>query len=285
MRNRGLRNPDRNAIISGLIALGGIVSVWLGAREMDALGHETGRTAALIALGLLAAILGTAMFVNFMRALRIFRDMRSGRTAIARWTVPPDEFARYREIDRRTAERGMDNDYRPPRNIPPGGVEVIFSEDAVLIGGAFFGLTTTGLSRFHDVRMTNSDPPMIEFGTVLTTMSNLRGFRMHHHGGTLRVPVATEAALQGSKLASRFQDVIERRIIVKPNFWSGRMKAGLVIAVIAAVAAAAGFALAERNQELGNVPLVLAVAGTICALGGLVMTILAWALRQRQLHG
>lgn len=285
MRNRGVRHPERNAALCGLIATCGIVSLWLGVREMNALGYETGRTATLIALGLLAAILGAAFLFNFLWAGRIFRAMRSGRSAIARWTVPPDQFARYREIDQRFAERGQNNDYRPPRSAPSGGVEVIFSEDGVLIGGVFFSLVTTGMSRFQSVDFIASDPPMIEFGTVLTWMTNLSAIRVHRTYGTLRVPVAAAAAMQGAKVVSRFTDVIERRVIVKPHFWTGRMKAGLIIAAVAGLLAAAGFALADRNQELGNVPLFLAVAGTVSAIGGLVMAALAWSLRERQRHG
>lgn len=285
MRNRGLGKPERNAAICGLVAVAGIIATWLGFREMSALGRETGRTSALVALGLLAAILGTAFFVNFMRAVRVFRDMRSGRTAIERWTVPADEFARYREIDGRFAARGSQNDYRPPRTVPPEGVEVIFADDGVLIGGRYFSLATTGISRIRTVGFIASDPPMIEFATVLTTVTNMTSVHIHHNRGRLRVPVAAKAAMPGHRVVNRYQDILDRRVIVNPHFWTGRIKGGLITAAISAVAAAAGFALKERNQELSNVPLMLAVAGTICAIGGLLMALMAWSLRRRQHYG
>lgn len=285
MRNRGVSNPARNMAICGVVGVAGIAAVAAGALEMQALGHETGRTAGLIALGLLAGILGITLCFNFWRAVRIVRDMRSGRTAIARWTLPPHEFDRFRVIDRRFAEREEDNDYKVPRTTPPDGVEVIFSEDGVLIGGVYFGLATTGVGRFSSVRWIDSDPPMIEFGTVLTTATNLGVVRIHHIHGTLRVPVAVSAAQQGDHVARRFRDVIERRVIVKPHFWTARLRAGLWIAGVCACFAAAGFALRARNQELANLPLVLAVAGTVLAIGGLVMAFLAWTLRARQRGG
>ena len=285
MRNSGVRNPARNMAICVVVGAAGIVAVVAGALEMRALGHETGRTATLIALGLFGGILGIAFCFNFWRAVRIFRDMRSGRTAIARWTLPPPEFDRFRTIDGRFAEREEANDYSVPRATPPEGVEVIFSEDGVLIGGTYFGLSTTGMGRFNGVRWIASDPPMIEFGTVMTTATNATTFRLRHIHGTLRVPVASSAAQQGDHVARRYRDVIDRRVIVKPGFWTGRLHAGLWIAGACAGLAAIGFALRERNQALHDVPLFLAVAGTILAIGGLVMAFLAWTLRQRQRHG
>ena len=282
MRNRGLRNPERNMAICGIVGAAGIAAVAWGALEMHALGHETGRTAAAIALGLFGGILGIAFFVNFWRAVRIFLDMRSGRTAVARWTLPPHEFDRFREIDRRFAQREEGNDYKVPGRTPPEGVEVIFSDDGVLIGGAFFSLATTGLSRFSGVRWIASDPPMIEFGTVVTAATNLSVARVYNTHGTLRVPVASAAAQQGDHVARRFRDIIERRVIVKPYFWTGRLRAGLWIAGVCACLAAIGFALRERNQELANIPLFLAVAGTIIAVGGLVMALIAAKLRWQQ---
>jgi hypothetical protein len=179
----------------------------------------------------------------------------------------------------------MRNDYKVPRRIPDEGVEVIFSEDGVLIGNAYFGLATTGVSRFTSVRMISSDPPMMEFGTALTTVTNISHVRVHHYRGTLRVPVAIGAGVEAARVAGRFQDVVARRTVVKPLFWTRRIKAGLVIAFLSGIAAAIGFALRERNDELSNLPLFLAVPGTIIGLGGLVLAFLAWVMRHRQFHG
>lgn len=285
MRNGGVRRPGRNALICGAVVLGGIVAVGLGWYEMTTLGHETGRSAASISLGLLAAILGTALFANFLWAARIVRAMRSGRTAIARWTVPAEQLQRYREIDGRFTEREVENDYRLPRTIPEDGLEVIFSEDGVLIGDSYFGLATTGMTRFQRVGYVASDPPMIEFGTAMTVPRNPGRFTLQTVRGTLRVPVSREAAQQADKIVRQYQDVIERRVIVKPDFWTVRIRGGLIVLAVCALLALTGFALADRNQELGNIPLFLAVAGTICAIGGAIMALIGWALRRKQLEG
>jgi hypothetical protein len=45
----------------------------------------------------------------------MFRDMRSGRSAIARWTLPAEEFRRFCEEERRVPARSiMTNFYKPP---------------------------------------------------------------------------------------------------------------------------------------------------------------------------
>ena len=69
---------------------------------------------------------------------------------------------------------------------------------------------------------------------------------------------------------------------MKPHFRTRRLRAGLWIAGVCACFAAIGFALRERNQERGNIPLFLAVAGTITAIGGLVMALIAAKLRWQQ---
>ena len=282
MRNRGLRNPRRSAIAFGLIAAAGAASVLLGIREMIAAGEETRLSVPLIGLGLFAAILGTALFGSFLWASRIVAAMRSGRTAIARWTVPADQFARFRESDRRFAEHGHDNDYRAPRVIDPAGVEVIFAEDAVLIGDTYFPLSTTGMSRILGARVISGDPPMIEFHTILSWISNVRGITVSKSFGKLRVPIAADCAVAGSRVTQFYQDIVERRTIVKPHFWTRRINFGLVFAAVSALIAAIGFLLRDRNQELANIPLVLAVAGTIFAIGGLLMAGLGRSQRNRQ---
>ncbi len=282
MRNRGLRNPTRKAILFGVIALAGMASVTLGIWEMVAAGGETRRSPAMMLFGLLAGTLGTALFVNYLRAARIVAAMRGGGAAIARWTVPPDQFARFRESDRRLSEHSHRNDYVPPRQVSPEGVEVIFGSDGVLIGDSFFPLSTSGTSRIIGAGVRSGDPAMIEFHRVLSRISNLHAITVTKSFGKLRLPIANDHAVEGSRVAQHFQDVIERRTIVKPQHWTNRINFGLVVTLVAAASAAIGFLLRERNQELANIPLVLAVAGTIITIGGLVMVALGRSQRSRQ---
>ena len=63
------------------------------------------------------------LFAYYASRVRVFRDLRSGRTAIARWTVPAEEFDRFREEQQRIpAASILTNFYRPPERTPAGGV-------------------------------------------------------------------------------------------------------------------------------------------------------------------
>lgn len=63
----------------------------------------------------------------------------------------------------------MTNFYKPPKTTSAGGVEVIFSDDGVLIGGGYFPLSPTGRRRLQSVRYIASNPPSIESGMVINT--------------------------------------------------------------------------------------------------------------------
>jgi hypothetical protein len=247
---------------------------------MNALGHETGSTAGRIGFGLFALILSTIFSLNFLWGYRIVENLRCGRTRFSSWTVPPADYDRFREIDGNFARRGDPNDYRALDAVPPEGIAVAFSRDGVLIGDRYFGLASTGLNRFDQAAMIRSDPPMIEFGMVTTSATNfstLRFFRIH---SVLRVPVASDAVMQAEKVAGHFQAVLRGEVIVNPGFWRRRIRIGLIGAAVCAALAALGFLLASRNDELDNIPLFLAVAGTILAIGGLILALMSWRFDQ-----
>lgn len=282
MRNRGLRRPGRSALICAAVAAGGAISVWSGVADMDAFDLETAVMDGRIGLGFIAASLGTLFFFNFFWAMRVVGALRSGRGVIERWTVDPATFDRFREADRQLGRTERGNDYRLPKKTPRQGVEVIFSADGVLIGDTFFGLASTGVSRFNHVAYRPLDPPVLEFGTVTSRLVNTTQVKLIHDRGVLRVPVAPEALIEAFRVRRHFEDVIARRVIVKPHFWRLRIRIGMGVALLSFVAAGVGFALREQNSELQNIPLVLAVAGTVLGLAGLVLAFLAWSFRQKQ---
>lgn len=210
-RSGGVRNPVRNAVLCGLLTIAGIVLVLLGAADM----RETGRSGSpLLMLGLFPALLCPIFLIHYLSKVRAFRDMRSGRRAIARWTVPAGEFRHFCEQEQRIpAGSIMTNFYKPPRTLPAEGVEVIFSEDAVLIGGGYFPLSTAGGRRLQSVRYIASDPQSIEFGTAMKTMvrTSSATTNTYRTAETLRVPVAADARAQAGKVVHRYQAIIDRR--------------------------------------------------------------------------
>ncbi len=210
-RSGGVRNPGRNALISGVITGISFVLVVLGAMDMRA----TGRSGSpLLMLGLFPALLGPIFLIHYLSKIPVFRNLRSGRSAIARWTLTPDVFRRFCEEEQRVpAGSILTNFYQPPRVIPPGGMEVIFAQDGVLIGDGYFPLSTTGGRRVESVKAIASDPPVIEFGTVLITAvrTSSATTRRTRISEKLRVPVAPDALSQAEDVVRFYQALIARQ--------------------------------------------------------------------------
>lgn len=205
-----MRNPGRNAVLFGLLTLASIVLVLLGIAEM----RRTQRTGSpLLMLGIFPVLVCPIFFIYYASKIRVFREMESGRTAIARWKLPTEQFNRFCEEERRIPKGSITtNFYHPPRTVPAEGVEVIFSDDGVLIGGSYFPLSTTGGRRLQSVRYLTSDPPSIEFGTVMNAMvrTSTATTRTYRTAETLRVPVAIDATDQAAEVVHRYQAILDR---------------------------------------------------------------------------
>jgi hypothetical protein len=279
----GVRNPRRSFWIAAAIFLLGICAIAWGALEMALAGRESTATGVAIGGGILAAVIGLFMSFNFLWAVRLTDAMRRGEKVIARWTVPAGQFDEFRANEAALRAQGRPNDYKSPRATPAEGVEVIFSEDAVLIGDTFFGLSSTGLARFHAVGMVPGNPVSIAFGMAMTAgRTGASGAHFTTITSELRIPVARTANDEARIVLDHYRNVIGRRTIVKPHFWTLRIQIGLYAALIAALVSAAGFVLNVLKVDLGIVPLVMAVTGTITALGGLVLALIAWRIRAHQ---
>jgi hypothetical protein len=140
--------------------------------------------------------------------------MESGRSAIARWTLPVEQFNVFCEEEQHIPAGSITtNFYKPPQTIPAEGLEVIFSDDGVLIGGGYFPLSTTGGRRLQSVRYITSNPPSIEFGMVMNTMvrTSTATTRTYRTAETLRVPVATDATEQAGKVVHQYEAIIACR--------------------------------------------------------------------------
>ena len=285
MRNSGLRNPARNALICLAMFVGGAVSVWSGVAEMNAAGAETSSSAAKIGIGLFVGIIGFLFQFNFWWGVRVMRAMRRGENEIARWTVSQETLDAFRKNEEAHNARGRRNDYRVPASAPEGGLQVLFSTDGVLVGGTFFGLASTGLSNYRSVQMLPENPLSIEFGTALVAASNVSVPRIYTIHGTLRIPVSRTATAEAKKVLAHYRDVLARRTIVKPDFWRWRIRVGLAVTIVCTVVAAAGFGLEAADVELGEAPVIMAVAGTMFAIGGLILALLAWMLHRQQHRG
>lgn len=204
-RSHGTRNPGRNALIFGLATAVGVALVLAGVADMRA----TGRSGSpLLGLGIVPTILGPLFFIYYATRINVFRDLRRGRTAIARWVVPANEFARFCEQEQSVPPHSvLTNFYRPRATVPENGVEVIFSDYGVLIDEGYFPLSLTGGRKVRKATFIETDPPVIEFAMTLTTSARTSSASHSRIRSSviLRVPVANDARELAAGVAHRYQ--------------------------------------------------------------------------------
>lgn len=206
-RSAGVRDPVRRTVLFGLGMVVGIALVLLGIADM----RSTGAGSPLVVLGLFPALLCPIFLVYYLTRIQVFRGLRSGRDAIARWTLPPGQFLDFcREEQRIPAHSVLVNVYRPPRAVPEEGVEVIFSRRGVLIGGGYFPLSASGGRRLQGVRYNAAYPPSIQFDTLLSTSVRTSSVTVatRRTAQPLRVPVALDARSQAGEVVDQFEAII-----------------------------------------------------------------------------
>ena len=86
-------------------------------------------------------------------------------------------------------------------------------------------------------------------------------------------------------MLAHFQAVSSGRTVARPGFWPLRIRIGLWWAGIAAAIAALGFVLDALQADLGEAPMIMAVAGTVAAPGGLLVALIAWLSHRGETAG
>ena len=203
-RSAGVRHPGRKAVLFAAASVLALGLVWMGIADMRATGQSG---SPWLALGVLPALICPLLAGYYISRVRAFRGMRSGRTAIARWTVPADEFGEFVAHEAGIGGGSIDvNFYRPPKKVPDAGIEVIFSDRGVLIDGGWFPLSFTRGRRVLAVDY-QADPPAIAFTTRLTTavQTSTVTYATRHQVAMLRVPVARAARGQVDPVVERYR--------------------------------------------------------------------------------
>lgn len=273
MGNRGLSRPGLNAAIAGGIALAGAIGIGVGALIWRAEGQETTLSAALIGIGLFAAILGAVMCANFLWGVAVIRRIREGRDLVARWRVTPEELDRFRAADAARSAHGPDyhSDWTPPDPSPAEGLEVRFAPDAVLIGGDYFGLSSTGFINFSAVKRIADAPASLEFRVNRTEARGATVQRLTTVSSLLRVPVSPAAPEAAARALDHFERVMRREIIVNPGMWTVRIRIGLWTAAIAAIVAVSGWLWPKFTPDPDHIGDAIMGCGIIIGLGGLAL--------------
>lgn len=284
MSGQGFRRPRLViGICLGVTVVSSLAIAW-GALEMMRTGDDGGLPGAAVGLGIAPAVIGLGMLVLAMKGARTVAAAQRGDRIFARWMVSPEELAAFAANNKARDALGPEysNDWSPPRKIPPEGIEIRFDPDGVLVGDTYFGLVTTGMFKFEGVQILPENPLAIEFGTVATTFSNATTVHVRTHRGVLRLPIGRLGRDDAVKVLDHYKRVDRRETIVNPGFYRSRIRIGLIGAAVCFSAAAVGFAMEALDIGGDIVPLVLAVAGIVAGIGGLVLALLAKSLSSAQ---
>ena len=284
MFSHGIRNPQRSLLICVAIILLALGSIAWGVVEMNAAGQETLGSGLKIGIALLPAILAPFMALNFWGATKVMASMRRGENAIARWTITAADLAEFVVVDKVRSARGIEhlNDWPPPRDPPPSGIEIVFTPSAVLVGDTYFALTPNGPFRFTGVRLLSGSQPVIAFST-LTTYANRFGTRTTR--GELRIPASQQASAAAAQVVTHFEQVGAGTIIADPNFYRRRIRIGLIAAPIFLTIAALGFVLSSiLENNSGFDPIILIAIGLVFGLASLILAGAATLLERRQIR-
>lgn len=164
--------------------------------------------------GLVGAI---AYQVTHRRHERLLR----GERLLARWTVPPGEWRQFRENEHRRAAAGSDNAVRVRSASEATGIEVVITEESVMVDGDFHHL----LTEMRGLQWLPETPPCLDF-TMVT--SGKRSVTWH-----IRFPAPVGAESQARVPWDHFQ----RRLA--PRDERGRIPAFRVARTLSAIVAAA----------------------------------------------
>ncbi len=281
MTGIGVRDPGRNALIGAAITVVSWSCVAWGAVEMrdaepDALGP-----ALKVGLGLLPAMFGPLIILNFWYATRVFAALRRGTNVIGRWRLSAAQLAAFTAAEAARSAPGIDfhNAWTPPASPAPDGIEVIFAPDGVLLGDIYFPLGTMGVFRVTGVRMLRDDPPAIDFRTVLTSANRFGARNLVH---ALRIPLPRDVPAEAEAILGHFERIVSRELVLRPHRFRRLAWVALVVAAVGFAAAAGGFAMLRSGRGGAIDPELPFVIGLLVGMAALGVAALAWALDRGQ---
>ena len=209
MRDRGITNAETRApilaVVTGCLFIA-VLWAWTGASEPGSAKMLTRN------LGSVLAAISALMTANYLYAASLARKLRRGEGVIGRWTVPQVEFDRFLAAERMMTKRK--NNWRIPQGEWPSGLPVIFGRDALLVGDTYFKLLGKGISRFASVRIEQDIVSSVEFAMRLTAHGAIGLGQAARYRGHLRVPIASGASVEASRVVGHFEDVLKGRASV-----------------------------------------------------------------------
>jgi hypothetical protein len=274
-------HPLRDSLIALFLTLSGLAALAYGGQRLWQFGENDVPGGIAVVVGGLTAFFCVLMLANFLWAVRVTRRILRGEGVIACWTVPAETVDAYRAAER-ARPRWDRSRWRPK---PGTAAEVIFTADAVMAGGRYHGLSSSGTQHFVAVQMVAGNPGLIQFTSREITASPSSSLTWYK--SVLRLPVARGADEPAGKVYTHFRQVLSGQTLVKPDFWTRRIRIGRISLMIGVVAGGVGWALGAQSgwqidDTAGMTALVLMIAGAFFGIIGLSVTLIASAFRRQQ---
>jgi hypothetical protein len=281
MPNTGVRNPARSVLIALAITLLAWGAVAYGFWEMQATGQESTWSAAMIGIGLLPAIFGPFVVLNFWAGMNVIARIRRGEGVIARWHIPAADLVAFKAEDDKRNRHGMEylNDWTPPREVPPEGIDIVFARNGVLAHDTYFILPNFGPIRFERVGILAAHPLSIEYVMVAPYVTR---FSYRQTRSVLRLPVPAVDDAQALTALNHYRQVLAGKVASNLDFYPNRVRFGLMAALVLLPLAGLAAALDPNGFEEVDLATIVTIFAGIFGLGALILAAIAWILGQRR---
>lgn len=272
------------AAIMGGVALAGAAGIVAGLLIWRDDGEESALSAALIGIGILATIMGTAFCVMGLWGRAVILRIYKGKNLIARWRVSPADLDVFRSADAARSARGPEFHavWTPPDPSPAEGLEVRFAADAVLMGDDYFALPVIGLVNFSAVQPINATLACLEFRVNWSEARGATVQWLKTQSSLLRVPTSPDAPDEAARALDHFRRVLTREIVVNPGFWTIRIRIGLWVAAVSALVAVGGWQWPKFMPDPGHIGDAVMICAIMVGLGGLVVAGASYARLRAQ---
>lgn len=272
-----MRNPARKIWLWLGVMLVGIVMCVSAVEMFDQSGGDWRWGAAGI-IGLTLAPIGLVQMIFALLHARGMANLRAGANVLARWSMTPDEWEKFRTFDRIRAGSGpnLGNDLTYDKSRPSQPVEIIVGRKSALIGDSYHVLHKWGIPGMYAIYWlpAPADPECLEFH-ISYPRSRAAPLLM-----TLRFPVPVRYRNEGVKVLEHFEALMPKQGIAL------RRPAATIRVCLAIAAAGAGaFAWSLWRQTHGGgqeiVPLLTTLMGGLGGTGALILALLTYVLSYR----
>ena len=214
------------------------------------------------------------------KVIRVRRRARRPDQKIAAWTLSPGTWAAFRDRNAaREAETPTHQQVWSPR-ASKRPVEVLASRPGFLIDGIFIGVEPRGMGRVTGLQWLAGRPECLEFACMVPVSSGSQSFRSVP--GLFRIPVEPSQREAAETAFRHYRDFLTQGDLSDPTGHRLMVRIAVVLAVIGLPLGALGFWM-NANDVMRNteVPVLLALLGTMGGGGAALVALVVWAVMLR----